>query len=504
MSTTQPFGKLRAFLWPVYFRELSKLLPMLAISFLLSFNYNILKSTKDSIVVTSSSKGVESIPFIKIALILPLSILFVYLFTKISDRLDREKRLYAMTAIFVAYFALFTFVIYPFREQLYLSHLGDYLEEKLHHGHGGLIDAIRYWPYTTFYAISELWGAIILNVGFWSFVNEITRVEEAKRFYPIMTICLNISGIASGYLGNYFIDVPKGILHLSDQSHWDRSLVLIMSAVIITAALAMGLFYHLNRVILRDADIGVHAPLPIKGQRGELQTSFIEDVRLLLRSPYILAIATTVFAFGFIIGATELLWKDQVRHWYPTTAKFYEFSNKINILTGFLATALAFLTGWSIRQFGWSVTALLSPILVGITSLGFFGFLLFPDSLAAVSSCLLSSPDRLAIQFGIALTALSRTLKYTFFDATKELAFIPLDRKTKLQGKAAIDGVGSRLGKSSASVLYTILFSVPSLGSLAASKPYIFLTCIMALAMWLAAVVYLGGQFQQLASRKNT
>lgn len=502
MSITQPFGKLRAFLWPVHPRELRKLLPMLAISFLLSFNYNILKSTKDSIVVTSSSKGVESIPFIKIALILPLSVFFVYLFAKISDRVDREKRLYAMTAIFVAYFALFTYVLYPFREQLYLVRLGNFLEGKLHHGHGGLIDAIRYWPYTTFYAISELWGAIILNVAFWSFVNEITRVEEAKRFYPVMTICLNVSGIASGYLGNYFLSARRA-LDVSDQMHWDRSLMLIMTAVMVTAALAMGLFYHLNRVILRDDEIGAHAPLPIKGGQKEVQTSFIEDVQLLLRSPYILAIATTVFAFGFIIGATELLWKDQVRHWYPSTAKFYEFSNKINILTGILATALAFVTGWSIRQLGWSITAFLSPAIVGLSCLGFFAFLLFPESLSAMSALLHSTPQRLAILFGIALTALSRTVKYTFFDATKELAFIPLDRRTKLQGKAAIDGVGSRLGKSSASVLYTILFSIPSLGSLAASKPYICLTCMFALSMWLVAVGYLGRRFQQLTERET-
>ena len=48
---------------------------------------------------------------------------------------------------------------------------------------------------------------------------------------------------------------------------------------------------------------------------------------------------------------------------------------------------------------------------------------------------------------------LSRASKYTVFDATKN-GFIPMDQDTRIKTKAAIDGVGSRLGKSGSSILY--------------------------------------------------
>ena len=59
------FGKWRAFFWPIYRSELKKFVPMLLIFFLIAFNYNLLRASKDSLVVTARSSGAEALPFLK-------------------------------------------------------------------------------------------------------------------------------------------------------------------------------------------------------------------------------------------------------------------------------------------------------------------------------------------------------------------------------------------------------------------------------------------------------
>ena len=54
----------------------------------------------------------------------------------------------------------------------------------------------------------------------------------------------------------------------------------------------------------------------------------------------------------------------------------------------------------------------------------------------------------------------SRGFKYTLFDTSKEMTYIPLSREQQRIGKAAIDGVGSRVGKSFGAFAIQILLNV--------------------------------------------
>ena len=91
---------------------------MLLIFFLVGFNYSILRATKDALVVTAPSSGAEALPFIKVWAILPMALLFTFIFTRVSNRVSREKVFYVMMSIFIVFFLVFTFALFPFRSLL--------------------------------------------------------------------------------------------------------------------------------------------------------------------------------------------------------------------------------------------------------------------------------------------------------------------------------------------------------------------------------------------------
>ena len=65
MSTEkkEEFGKIRSLLWPVHSYEYKKLLPMFFMFFCISFNYTILRNTKDVLILTAAGSGANAIPF---------------------------------------------------------------------------------------------------------------------------------------------------------------------------------------------------------------------------------------------------------------------------------------------------------------------------------------------------------------------------------------------------------------------------------------------------------
>jgi len=72
------FGKWRKFFWPIYRNEFAKFFPMLGIFFLITLNYNLLKTFKDSMVITAKDSGAEAILFIKVWAILPSAIVLTF------------------------------------------------------------------------------------------------------------------------------------------------------------------------------------------------------------------------------------------------------------------------------------------------------------------------------------------------------------------------------------------------------------------------------------------
>jgi AAA family ATP:ADP antiporter len=157
------------------------------------------------------------------------------------------------------------------------------------------------------------------------------------------------------------------------------------------------------------------------------------------------------------------------------------------------------ISGNSLRILGWTFTALLTPFILLITSIGFFGIYFMKDSLHAYSLVALGvSPLMLIVLIGALQNILARGAKYTVFDLTKEMAFVPLGITSKLKGQAAIDGVCNRFGKSGGSMIHQSLLFV--FATFSASSPYIFSVLLVIIAVWMGAVWLLGKEFNLLTA----
>ena len=251
-ASTQEFGRIRSVLWPVYGHELKKIIPMIVIFFLITFNYNFLRNAKDAMVITAQKSDASIIPFIKVWAAASHGFCHDFCFYK-ARPIASEKRLifYWMVSIFIGFFFFFITVLYPLRDYLHPTDFADKMATILPSGLKGFVAMFRNWTFTLFYVMSELWGSIMLQLLFWGFANDVTNVKDAKRFYGLFGIGANFSGIFAGQASMYLSSMAStGIFSFGGMSAWTQNLVLLNSSVIVIGLVIIGLFRWLNKNVI--------------------------------------------------------------------------------------------------------------------------------------------------------------------------------------------------------------------------------------------------------------
>ena len=483
-ETSHPENWLKK-IWPIQRFELKKVLPLLFLKFLISMVYAILTCMKDSLVVTASHSGAEVIPVLKGWVVFPLSLLCALSYSKLSNHFNRTTLFYSIVSFFLLIIFLYAFVLYPHIDSLTPHASANFLTRQFGEQLTHWISVYRNWIHSLFFITAELWAQIVIFILYWGFANHICQVKEAKRTYTLF--------IAAGDLGTIFSG-PLVLHYVSKFSHGNFLEIVqaLVSYALIAGILILATYWWMNRFVLTDKQY--YNPSITKHSLNEKTTLTLrKSIKHIISSKYLLSIAVLVISCALTINIVEVTWKAHLKELYPKTADYLAFNSKVTTIVGFTALITVLLLGGNLlRKFGWRFSAQISPIVIGATGAIFFALSWMKHELAPLAHFFGTTPLMFLVLVGAFQSIASKVVKYSFFDSTKEIAYIPLDQESKVKGKAAIDMVGSRFGKSSSSWLQVSIMTFLSTGCILDITPYLIPIILGVTFFWSYSVQYLG------------
>ncbi len=429
----------------------------------------------------------EVLYYLKVFVVMPYVIFLTILYSKLSNVADRDTRFNIVVGYFLAIFALSALFFIPNLHVLQLDQLGDFLTAN-YPKMKGLWEAIRYWPLSLLYVHGEAWGTLVLSVLFWTFVNEITNAKQAKRFYSFLSIGASIGMMVAGI----FVKLFKNTFNLQ-----------LVFVALFTALLLV--IYNFFAKDIRNNPVLYQVVKKPKAKKEKM--ALVDSFKFLFKSSYLAHIALLVLCYNMFISLFEAVWKPTIKELLTSTndpsisAVIYGNQNIYSAITTIIVT---FFLSAPIMRKGWRFAASFTPVVALVCTMIFFAFLFFQNSLGFITNLFEMTPIKIAVMVGLINVVFIKSSKYILFDTTKERAYIPLDEESKVRGKAAVDGVGSRLGKSLGSFLLTmILIPLFGDGDIINVRPHVFVIVLALLVTWIVVVYRLSIKFHALSEQQK-
>ena len=506
-------GRFRSMFFPIYANELKKLLPLTLIFLFVSFNYALLRGLKDVYVYNKMSK--ESIYILKV-LVIPSIILFTILYTFIAKRVSRDVRFNIVVTYFFVFFTIFyLFSDNEFIQLTKISELGN-----SYFNYPALWKCVRFWLFSLFYIHAEAWGTIVLGVTFWTFANEIVSSLQAKRIYPFLTVGAALGSVFSGIFMFFSPSIElkknelKGLGIFENITVQELQILVVLFLVLLILIVYNLLSYNINK---NPEDYGIENKI----KKNKVKLSFAQSMAVLLKSKYLLFLACIVFGYNMFIVFLESVWKGRVGSYESELVQNFikgdmtlwsagkNYARNIitklygiqSMLVGVLSLFWIFFVSRIITKKKWSNVAVFTPIVGIICSVLFLLLFIFQNSLGFLVKNYNFSFLFLLVVFGLGILCFIKSSKYVFFDTSKERAYIPLDEESKVNGKAAIDAMGSRLAKGSGAVLISVLVYI--FNGLDNIIYISFFLVFLLLSIWLFAVYKLEPLYEQKLKESN-
>ena len=494
------FKKYVDIFWPINNSELPKFLMLTLLMFCILGIQNLIRAMKDSVIITMI--GAETISFLKFWAVMPAAFLITIIYVRLVSVMKAERIFYLIMSTFLGFFAIFAFCLYPNYETIHLSKEKSlYLVEQYPHFKWFIL-LLSNWSFSLFYVIAELWPNAIFGLLFWQFVNKITTVNESKRFYPLFGLFGQTGLIVSGFFLKNIRAVDEYFINFFGlTSNIDIVSVQIVVTISLTlGTIALASFWFINHKIL---DVATADSLKFKVKKSKITLK--DSFQMIIRSRYIRLITVLLISYGIAINLVEGPWKNMAQSKYPNPTDYTAFVGNYLSYTGFVTIGLVIVGSNIVRKFGWLAAAIITPVVLLISGVLFFVVSNFDAAATlAMSFFVMTDPVMIAIIIGAIQNVLSKSTKYTLFDSTKEMSYVPLDDELKTRGKAAADMIGTKLGKSLSAFIQSMIFIIIPTATFADISIYLMFIFIMMSIIWIWGVIELSKEYEDICKKKHS
>jgi len=438
---------------------------MLAIIFLLSIVFTLLRSVRSTLVVVDLGCGAHQIPLFEL-FSLPASLGMTWLMTKVLARSSWERIFFVSMVGVLSFFLVFALWIYPLLMQF-----------KAQSTHAFLVTMCA----MLFYIVAELWKPAFMVILFWGFLNQHMPTMVAKKTYGPLMLAASLGAALAGPL--IWVCRQCAVSYPLMSSIWGATLIWVILAIGMCGMVTVYLYYGLAR----DLSSTFAAPA---SKRIELSSS----ITLCAQNLPLRLLAWIVIADYIAYSLGEVIFLDVLKRVFPQPSDYCQYMGWLASCGSLVTVGVACCVApYVLRKGSWVMAAAVTPICLLVTESLFFLTLCGRE----YGEMWISQEKWLAalVVIGSVQYCICRATKYTFFDASKELAFVLMPQEYRIQGKLVVDGVCARTGRAGASILSLVFIRL--FGGVLASARITGLVAVGMAVGWILGVFRLGSLIER-------
>jgi AAA family ATP:ADP antiporter len=308
-----------------------------------------------------------------------------------------------------------------------------------------------------------------------------------KRFYTFFSLFGNSALVLVGFLMMNLASEGTIIVKLMQIS--DHKITLVQVSLILVIFFGL-LSCWLVRFVIKNVMTNPSFYAKDKAESDlTLKLGLKQSFLYIARSKYLWIMLVCSASFGLSMNLVEAVWKAKIKELYPTVSSYAEFNSLYILWTGVAIMVMTVIGNNVMRAYSWFVAAIITPIIIMITGIMFFIFVVFDKDIVSIfDGAIIMSPLALAVSMGGLQNVLAKGAKYSIWDTSKEMLYIPLEPELKVKGKAAVDVISSKIGKSSSGLIQSLIFTIIPTATLTSISPYLMVIFAIVCYTWIIAV----------------